>query len=150
MSFADKLRNPFKPRQNPEPKTEHEPNPEGYYVDRAIAYTRGHAVNFVNSALGIDRPLVRELHLLNFPGFERGEWVRHMERPDFNPEYPLRVEVSAYDGQGHSRVLIYIQWHDTPDESGFGMEDTPEIVLCSTLNERGEFLHPFRLYELSW
>ena len=47
-------------------------------------------------------------------------------------------------------MLIYIQWHDTPDEEGFGMENIPEITLYSSLDERGNYLHPFRLYRLSY
>ena len=33
---------------------------------------------------------------------------------------------------------------------GFGMENIPEITLYSSLDERGNYLHPFRLYRLSY
>lgn len=120
------------------------------YVDRRIAWAREHKIDFVNGELGIRRPLLRELCFVDYPGWEEGSWESRAERDWYKRGGCLRCEVSPADENGHSRVLSFIQWHDTPDETGFGMEDVPEIVLYSTLDERGNFLHPFRLYRESW
>lgn len=120
------------------------------YVDNPIAWNINQSIDFVNPALDIRRPLLRRLSFVDYPGWEDGSWMEQAERDWYKRGGCLRCEVSPADENGHSRVLSFIQWHDTPDESGFGMENTPEIVLWSTLNERGEFLHPFRLYRLGW
>ena len=115
------------------------------YVDRQIAWSREQDIDFINPALGIRMPLLRGLVFVDYPGWEGGTWTAMAERDWYKRGGCLRCEVSSADENGHSRVLSFIQWHDTPDESGFGMENTPEIVLYSTLDERGRFMHPFRL-----
>lgn len=120
------------------------------YVDRQIAWSSEQDIDFINPALGIRMPLLRGLVFVDYPGWEGGTWTDMAERDWYKRGGCLRCEVSPADENGHSRVLSFIQWHDTPDESGFGMENTPEIVLYSTLDERGRFMHPFRLYRLGW
>ncbi len=123
---------------------------EGYYVDNRVAWNSKQSIDFVNEALGIRKPLVRGLRIMDYPGWEPGGWERKVERDWYRRGGCLRCDVSPYDAQGRSRVLITIQWHDTPDETGFGMENIPEITLYSTLDERGRFLHPFRLDRISY
>ena len=123
---------------------------EGYYVDNAVAWNSKQSIDFVNEALGIRKPLVRGLRLMDYPGWESGGWEKQVERDWYKRGGCLRCDVSPHDELGRSKVLITIQWHDTPDETGFGMEDIAEIVLYSTLDERGNYLHPFRLYSLGY
>lgn len=123
---------------------------EGYHVDNRVAWSSEQSIDFVNEALGIRKPLVRGLRIVDYPGWEPGDWEREVERDWYRRGGCLRCDVSPYDEQGRTRVLITVQWHDTPDETGFGMEDIPEITLCSELDERGSFLYPFRLYRLSY
>ena len=123
---------------------------EGYYVDNAVAWNSKQSIDFVNEALGIRKPLVRGLRLMDYPGWDSGSWERQVERDWYKRGGCLRCDVSPHDELGRSKVLITIQWHDTPDETGFGMEDIAEIVLYSTLDERGNYLHPFRLYSLGY
>lgn len=42
------------------------------------------------------------------------------------------------------------QPHDTPDESGFGMESIPELMLVTFLDENGDYMRPFRLESVKW
>ena len=121
-----------------------------YYVDNCVAWSSRQSIDFVNEALGIRKPLVRGLRIADYPGWEEGGWEKQVERDWYKRGGCLRCDVSPHDELGRSKVLITIQWHDTPDETGFGMENIPEIVLFSTLDERGNFLHPFKLYSLSY
>ena len=121
-----------------------------YYVDNRVAWNSKQSIDFVNEALGIRKPLVRGLRIVDYPGWEPGAWERQAEEDWYKRGGCLRCDVSPHDELGRSKVLITIQWHDTPDETGFGMEDIAEIVLYSTLDERGNYLHPFRLYSLGY
>ena len=123
---------------------------EGYYVDNAVAWNSKQSIDFVNEALGIRKPLVRGLRLMDYPGWESGSWEKQVERDWYKRGGCLRCDVSPHDELGRTKVLITIQWHDTPDETGFGMENIPEITLFSTLDESGNFLHPFRLDRISY
>ena len=42
---------------------------EGYYVDNAVAWNSKQSIDFVNEALGIRKPLVRGLRLMDYPGW---------------------------------------------------------------------------------
>lgn len=122
---------------------------KGYYVDEWLGYEK-RSIYFVNEAHNICKLLVDRMTLVDFPGYEEGDWLKQVCRLPVSGKSALRVEVSRFDEQGNSRILIYIQWHDTPDETGFGMENIPEIILYSILDEYGNYLHPYRLYKLSY
>ena len=86
------------------------------YVDRQIAWSREQDIDFINPALGIRMPLLRGLVFVDYPGWEDGTWTAMAERDWYKRGGCLRCEVSPADENGHSRVLSFIQWHDTPDE----------------------------------
>lgn len=98
----------------------------------------------MNEALGTRKPLVRGLRLMEYPGRESGSWEKQAERDWYKRGGCLRFDVSPHDAEGWTKVLITVQWHDTPDGTGFGMGDTSEIILYRTRDERGNYLHSFR------
>lgn len=107
------------------------------------------SVVFRNPSLGVRRTIVNESgRILHFPGIapaatERVDTARLDARVRFRTDF-----VRMADGN------ILMLWQVQPDgrywgdEDGFGMENDPEIILCSRLNERGRFCGPFELYSI--
>lgn len=127
-----------------------QPRP-GYLVSQSPVYERGHICHFVNEKKHICKLLIGpDYRLHHFPGCEKGDWAKYYSRP-VTASSALRVDIRPPDEQDHTKVTITIQWADRGDDGGFGMDDDcPEITLYSTLDDRGNYLHPFRLNKLSW
>ncbi|MCD7922598.1 MAG: hypothetical protein LUG27_09275 [Clostridiales bacterium] len=127
---------------------------EGYYVDRFYSY--GEDVDFVNEKKGVRKPIIREHAFVDFPGvdeaveegkkynkFSNGsfaDWMHYVERTPINARLHYRVEFSQPNEQGQTRILWMLQPHDTPDDDGFGMGDTPEIMLATMLDDNGNYI----------
>lgn len=137
---------------------------EGYYVDRFYSY--GEDVDFVNEKKGIRKPIIREREFVNFPGVDEAveegkkynkfsndsfaDWMKYVERTPIGARFYYRVEFTRPNEQGQTKILWMLQPHDTPDDDGFGMGHTPEIMLATVLDDEGNYIGPFRLDEVSW
>ncbi|MCD7868470.1 MAG: hypothetical protein LUG62_09875 [Clostridiales bacterium] len=137
---------------------------EGYFVDRFYSY--GEPVDFINEKLDIQKPIIRNHEFMDFPGVDEtveegrkynrysnssyADWMKYVERKPVSGRFHYRVEFSRPNEQGETRVLWMLQPHDTPDDDGFGMGNTPEIMLSAYLDKKGDYLGPFRLERISW
>ncbi len=137
---------------------------EGYFVDRFYSY--GEPVDFINEKKGIRKAIIRNHSFVNFPGVdeavEEGRkynrhsnesyagWMNYVEKKPIEPRFRYRVEFSRPNEQGHTKILWMLQPHDTADDDGFGMENTPEIMLSAILDENGNYMGPFKLERVSW
>ncbi len=137
---------------------------EGYFVDRSLSY--GEPVDFINEQKGIRKPLIRNHAFVGFPGVdeavEEGRrynphsnkdysgWIKYVARTPIDGYIEYYVGLSRPDEQGQTKVSWMLQPHDTPDESGFGIENVPEIMLSTYLNENGDYTGPFWLESVKW
>lgn len=87
----------------------------------------------------------------NFPGIIQGKWTSYIEgKFDFDSgNICFRTSFQRLKKGGH-RCLWEIQpdgryW---ADDDGFGMRNDSEIILYADLDENGNFLSPFRIYEI--
>lgn len=107
---------------------------------------------FRNPLLGIEKPIVSsDRTILDYPGTEGDEeWLSY-----WKSRFPLKNHVSypvKYIKMNDGTIIMV--WTIQPDgrywadEGGYGWEKEKEICLYSTLNEKGEFIHPFRLYSI--
>ena len=82
--------------------------------------------------------------IANFPGVEKGEWIKKLEFPLSN-KTQFRFWIYAYAAGKAS-----VEWTLQPDgryfedEDGFGAENCEEITLYSSLDTNGFFTEPFR------
>lgn len=137
---------------------------EGYFVSCSFSY--GESVDFINEKHGIRKPLIRNHAFVGFPGVDEtveegrrynprsgqdfSDWMKYVERTPIDGYIQYNVLFSCPDGQGQTKVLWMLQPHDTPDESGFGVENIPEITLVTFLDENGDYTGPFRLEKVAW
>lgn len=137
---------------------------EGYFVDRSLSYSE--PVDFINGYKGIRKPLIRNHAFVGFPGVDEAveegrrynrhsskgysDWMKYVTRTPIDGDIECYVRFSRPDEQGQTKVSWMLQPHDTPDESGFGMENVPELILVTFLDENGDYTGPFRLESVKW
>lgn len=106
-------------------------------------------VYYLDESRGIRRMVVDRFgKILNFPGFEQGDWMELVEQRYLQPQIRFRTDFGKKDD--HFVMLWQIQpdsryWGD---EDGFGMEGGPEVTLYAFVDENGEFTAPFRPYQI--
>lgn len=80
----------------------------------------------------------------NFPGVEKGEWIRELEFPLSN-KTQFRFWIYAYtDGKASVEWTLQPDGRYFEDEDGFGAENCEEIILYSSLDTNGFFTEPFK------
>ena len=80
----------------------------------------------------------------NFPGVEKGEWVKELEFPLSN-KTQFRFWIYAYkDGKASVEWTLQPDGRYFEDEDGFGAENGEEITLYSSLDTNGFFTGPFK------
>lgn len=80
----------------------------------------------------------------NFPGVEKGEWVKELEFPLSN-KTQFRFWIYAYkDGKASVEWTLQPDGRYFEDEDGFGAENCEEITLYSSLDTNGFFTGPFK------
>lgn len=106
---------------------------------------------FVNEALGIRRMILdKEGNIQNFPGIEAEDfWVKELKSTSLLSEpQVMAAEFCRVDGD-----LLMI-WHFQEDSRAY---DNPYTIprdpclgikLYSTLDDSGNFMHPFRIYSM--
>ena len=109
----------------------------GGYADRDVYLFSGKKAGFACC-------LVDEEGIIqNFPGFDKGDWVKLAEYP---VENKVRFVFSiAPFSQGKAKVTWMFQpdgWYYA-DSQGYGKEKDEEITLYSYINKKGKFLVPF-------
>ena len=113
--------------------------------------TFGEAMIMTNSTKGITKTIVKNHEFQNFPGMKADEkWLS-----EWTSQYPpanwVRYRTEIMPQENGSFLLL---WEIQPDgrywadEGGYGWENDKDICLYSTLDEKGTFLHPFRLYSI--
>lgn len=80
----------------------------------------------------------------NFPGVEKGEWLKELEFP-LNNKTQFRFWIYAYkDGKASVEWTLQPDGRYFEDEDGFGAENCEEITLYSSLDTNGFFTGPFK------
>lgn len=80
----------------------------------------------------------------NFPGIEKGEWIKNLEYP-LNNKVQFRFWIYEYkDGKASVEWTLQPDGRYFEDEDGFGGENCEEITLYSHINTNGIFTEPFR------
>ena len=80
----------------------------------------------------------------NFPGVEKGEWVKDLEFPLSN-KTQFRFRIYGYeDGKAPVEWTLQPDGRYFEDEDGFGAENCEEITLYSSLDTNGFFTGPFK------
>lgn len=108
-------------------------------------------VRFVNQRTGLRRTIVSSFgRICHFPGIEKGDWMEYLDtKKCLAPIVRFRTDFDVYDKEHY---IMY--WEIQPDgrywedESGFGSEDSIEIVLYALIDQRGHFTGPFKVYSV--
>ncbi|MCD8221344.1 MAG: hypothetical protein LUD07_03940 [Clostridiales bacterium] len=157
--IPSRIQQPDSPSQN----TVHHAK-EGFFVSCSLSY--GVPVNFINDQKDIYKPLIRDHAFVGFPGVDEAveegrrynrhsnknysDWIKYVAKTPIDGYIEYYVVFSRPDEQGKTKVSWMLQSHDTPDESGFGMENVPEIMLVTYLDKNGDYTEPFRLESVKW
>ncbi len=122
------------------------------YMTENVIFAR-QKTEFVNPLKGIRKTIVdRAGQIQDFPGFANPEIVLNLMeglRPCLPSSIHYRTEFHLQPDGTHLMV-----WEIQPDgrywadEGGFGMEDDDEIRVYAYLNDTGDFLTPFRIYDV--
>lgn len=121
---------------------------EGYYiVCKEVSNGMG---GYTKAEVGLykDEKLIKQIvdengKILDFPGVVHGDWEQDLENP-LTPYVRFSLDF------GMTENLIKFIWTVQPDgrywadEDGFGMDDSKEIVLRSSLDLDGNFTEPFK------
>lgn len=110
-------------------------------------------VEFVNKETG-ERKLIVDYfgRIHNFPGIIREEcWVEHYKSKNklVSPVIRFRTDFERYDDEKY--IMI---WEIQPDgeywsdDDGYGMKNDEEIRLYAFIDENGDFITPFRVYNV--
>lgn len=130
-------------------------------VDFSASYTLGNhlyrsrgekvSIEFDNAERGIHKQIIDDGgRILQFPGIIQEEfWIKKINMGSLEPVVRYRSSFESL-GNGKYRMLWQIQpdgryWED---EDGFGAESDEEISLYADIDQDGNFLGPFRIYEL--
>ena len=108
-------------------------------------------VDFINESLDIHKTIVDDSgNILHFPGIENPEEVLAQLKDDL-PEPRIYYRT---DFERRRDGLFLMIWQIQPDgrywadSDGYGMTNDEEVRLYSLIDERGNFLFPFRLYNV--
>lgn len=110
------------------------------------------AVEFVNEEYGIRKLIVDDNgYIQNYPGLENPEeWLDAWEsKRALEPQIRFRTNFERMEDN-----TILMVWEIQPDgrywedEDGFGGESDLEILLYTYLDEKGNFIAPFRAYKI--
>ena len=109
----------------------------GGYADRDICLYKERKAGFACC-------LVDEEGIIqNFPGFDKGDWIKLAEYPIEN-KVRFGFSIAPFS-QGKAKVTWMFQpdgWYYA-DSQGYGKEKDEEVVLYSYINKKGKFLVPF-------
>ena len=124
-----------------------------YTLGNHLYRSRGEKVSieFDNAERGIHKQIIDDGgRILQFPGIIQEEfWIKKINMGSLEPVVRYRSSFESL-GNGKYRMLWQIQpdgryWED---EDGFGAESDEEISLYADIDQDGNFLGPFRIYEL--
>ena len=113
--------------------------------------TFGETIIMTNSTKGLTKTIVKDHEFRDFPGMEEDEiWLSEWTSKN-PPANWVRYRTEIVPQENGSFLIL---WEIQPDgrywadEGGYGWENNKEIRLYSTLDDKGRFLHPFRLYSI--
>lgn len=91
--------------------------------------------------------------IMDFPGIKKEDfWMKEIQVKKFlDPVICFWTRFAKYDNE---RYIMY--WQVQPDgrywedEDGFGMEPDEEITLYAFIDQEGNFMGPFEIYQIGW
>lgn len=147
-----------KQQDKPAPTQQNSSAEEAVYLTATVTYgmhpyrrpDEDSSVYYVDEHRGIRKMIIDPHgHIQNFPGFVKEEfWVKQVHHNYLKPQVCFRSSFEKRD-----RGWIFL-WQLQPDgwywadEDGFGAENDSEVVLYTYLDRNGDFVAPFRIYQL--
>ncbi len=143
----------------PAPTADPLPTPEIYPFTRWYTYgnhmyrseNERADVEFVNEQTGKRVLLVdNDGYIQNFPGIVKGDWTNALTAHKYlRPQIRFLSELSKCGDEKYMMI-----WQIQPDgmywadDGGFGMENDPEIRLYAFIDKDGNFMGPFKVYNV--